>query len=69
MRENPVDGASRGLNAARVAGFKDLHSYGRMRTNGLALRVLEWRYLQMTLNCEEKPNLMLHLYMKTLLLI
>ena len=33
-----------------VAGFKDLHSYGRMRTIGLALRVLKWRYLEMTLN-------------------
>ena len=50
----------------RVAGFKDLHSYGRMRTVGPVLSVLKWTYLQMTLNWE-KPNLMLHLYVKTLL--
>ena len=34
----------------RVAGFKDLHSYGRMRTVGPVLSVLKWTYLQMTLN-------------------
>ena len=55
-RENPADGAYRGLNAATqsvcilgVASFKDLHPYCRMRTIGLVLRVLKWRYLQMTL--------------------
>ena len=53
-RENTADGASRGLNSARVhtgsSGFKDRHSYGRMRTIGLVLRLMKWRYLQMTLN-------------------
>ena len=33
-----------------VASSKDLHSYGRMTIIGLLLRVLKWRYLQMTLN-------------------
>ena len=47
-----------------VGGFKDLYSHGRMKTVGLVFRVLKWRYLQMTLNLKEKPNLMLHLYMK-----
>ena len=43
-----------------VSGFKDLHYYYRMRKVGLVLRVLKWRYLEITLS-----NLMLHLYMKT----
>ena len=42
-----------------VSSFKDLHYYYRMRTVGLVLRVLKWRYLEMTLS-----NLMLNLYMK-----
>ena len=49
-----------------IAGFKDLHYYGRMRTNDLVLQMLKWTYLQMTQNWEENPNLMLHLYIKTL---
>ena len=71
-RENPAHSAFRGLNAAMqpvyilgIASLKDLHSYCRMRTIGFVLRLLKWRYLQMTLNWEKKPNLMLHLYMKT----
>ena len=42
-----------------------IHFFGRMGTIALELRVLKWRYLQMTLNWEEKPNFMLYLYMKT----
>lgn len=48
-----------------VAGLKNLDSYGRMRTIGMALRVMKWRYLQMALNLEKKPNLMFYLYMHT----
>ena len=29
----------------RLQGFKDLHCYGRMRTIGLVLEVLKWRYI------------------------
>ena len=53
MRENPADGAYRGLNAARVhpgSCWFQGPPYGRMRAIGQALRVLKWRYLQMTLN-------------------
>ena len=28
-----------------LQGFKDLHCYGRMRTIGLVVRVLKWRYI------------------------
>ena len=33
-----------------VASFIDLYSYVRMKTVGLVLSMLKWRYLQMALN-------------------
>ena len=46
----PLEVCMQPENILGVAGFKDLYFYGRIRTIGLALKVLKWRYLQMTLN-------------------